>query len=356
MNTKQENVLDLVERIEDWEKLPANPLVTVQMATYNHENYIRQSLDSVLMQNVSFDYEILLKEDNSTDNTREIVLEYQKKHPNRFRLWLTKQNIYRQGIKLFLTHHARGQYIAKLEGDDYWTDPLKLQKQVEFLEKNPDYSMCCHASKLYYQDGSQETEIARSAEDDATFTIDYFFQPLSKNIFRTESVIHKAEYTQKIPEWFQKIIVGDYPLFLLLANHGKIYYMNQVMSVYRKHSGGVWTSNYKKPEYIEKYYLNTIKMYQYFDEYSNFIYHDQINKRISYRYYQMLQQVKNHKVLYKKFVWKYFWKIPIQKRSEVLNEIYVQPGKEIITEFLKIPYRIIRKIFRYITKIRKSSK
>src|SRR5690606_34031006 len=134
--------------IEDWSKLPVQPIVSVIVATYNHENYIKQCLDGILMQQTTFDFEIILKEDCSTDNTREIVKQYQKKFPNKIRLWLTNENLYSKKIKLSGYNYTDSKYIALCEGDDYWTDPLKLQKQVEFLENNLDYVICSHG--YYY--------------------------------------------------------------------------------------------------------------------------------------------------------------------------------------------------------------
>src|SRR5437016_2968680 len=112
--------------------------LSVMMITYNHERYVRHALDSVLMQKVDFDYEIVIGEDRSTDSTREILLEYRDKFPAKFRLLLHEQNI---GVirNCFTTLAAcRGEYVALLEGDDYWTSDTKLQKQVEFLDSHRD--------------------------------------------------------------------------------------------------------------------------------------------------------------------------------------------------------------------------
>ena len=118
--------------------------VSVTIITYNHEKFIRKTLDSVLMQKVNFQYEIVIGEDCSTDNTKKILLEYQNKHPGKIRLLLAENN---QGLvrNFMQTYRAcKGEYIATLDGDDYWISSRKLQKQVDFLDRHGDFSMCFH--------------------------------------------------------------------------------------------------------------------------------------------------------------------------------------------------------------------
>lgn len=303
------------------------------------------------MQQVNFPWELIIADDFSTDGTREIILEYYEKYPNLIKLILQKENVGASRNWLDLISSPKGKLIALCEGDDYWTNPQKLQKQVDFLCINSDYSMCCHASEIIYEDGDRQPEIYRSAERDTTFTVDYFLQPMSKNIFRTESVLFRYEYFQNIPDWFDKIVVQDYPLFLWLSHHGKIRYLNQVMSVYRRHSRGLWNSNYVKPDYNEKYYLSTIEMYQHFDISTMHIYHSKINKRIPYRYYQMIWQFSNQTSLFKKYYWKYFWKLPIFKRGDVFYKIYIEPNLQFCLNWMKTPFRILRKYIKRLLRI-----
>src|SRR5690606_20841791 len=138
-DSELDKIHSFIEKIENWDLLPKNPMLTICMATFNHEKLIDQALEGILMQKVDFDFEVIIKEDKSTDRTREIVLEYQKKHPDKIRLWLCKENLYSKRLKPKMYLFARGKYTATCEGDDYWTDPLKLQKQIGFLEKNSDF-------------------------------------------------------------------------------------------------------------------------------------------------------------------------------------------------------------------------
>jgi glycosyltransferase involved in cell wall biosynthesis len=119
--------------------------------TYNHEKFISQALESVLMQETNFEYEILISEDCSTDGTREIVLDFQKAHPEKVRLLLSRANIHSNEIVVRGIQAARGQYIALLDGDDYWTSREKLQKQADFLDHHPDCSLCFHNARIFHE-------------------------------------------------------------------------------------------------------------------------------------------------------------------------------------------------------------
>src|SRR5690606_7564710 len=127
--------------------MASTPLVSISCITYNHAPYIRQCLDGLVMQQCNFTFEVLIHDDASTDDTQEIIKEYQKKYPEIIKPIFQDENQYSIGIRGIMPRfnypRAQGKYIALCEGDDYWTDPLKLQKQVDFLEANPEYSLVC---------------------------------------------------------------------------------------------------------------------------------------------------------------------------------------------------------------------
>ena len=132
----------------------SDKIISIICLTYNHVPYIKQCLDGFLMQESTFPIEIIIHDDASTDGTQDILLEYQKKYPHLFHLILQAENQYSKGVNIFLDYlipQIKGKYIALCEGDDYWTDPYKLQKQISFLEKYPSYSICCHHIKLFNQ-------------------------------------------------------------------------------------------------------------------------------------------------------------------------------------------------------------
>ena len=136
----------------DSERLCKKPVVSVHMITYNHEPYIRQAIEGVMMQKTDFEFELVIGEDASTDKTREICFEYQKRYPDKIRVLWWHENVSRYGGNARrVTAHCRGEFIAICEGDDYWIDPFKLQKQVDVMRNYPNVGFCFCGSKLFYQ-------------------------------------------------------------------------------------------------------------------------------------------------------------------------------------------------------------
>lgn len=219
--------------------------VSVCIQTYNQEPYIAQALDSVLMQETDFKYEIILGEDESQDGTREICIEYARQQPDRIRLFLRsrKDVIYinrRPTGRFNLVENlkaARGKYIALLEGDDYWTDPLKLQKQVDFLEANPDYTACFHHIYKFFQ-STGKMEIEEQIWPRSYYILPDFIR--QKVHVPTPSLMLRNGLISEFPSWFFEAPVGDIPLIFLYAQMGKIGLIDQVMAVYRFHGGGIW--------------------------------------------------------------------------------------------------------------------
>ena len=155
------------------------PLVSIFCLTYNHASYIRQCLDGFLMQKATFAYEVIINDDASTDGTTEIIREYEEKYPDIIKPIYHEENLYSKGERGFWNRYclpkSKGKYIALCEGDDYWIDPLKLQKQVDFLEGHPEYSMCFHKAKVIYdvQPNKKSTLFENIEERD--YTIDELF-------------------------------------------------------------------------------------------------------------------------------------------------------------------------------------
>lgn len=219
--------------------------LSVCITTYNHAPYIEQALEGVLSQQVCFDYEILIGEDDSSDGTRQIVKHYALTFPERIRLFLheRKNVLYIDGRptghRNFVNNikHAQGEYIALLDGDDYWTDPLKLQKQVDFLDTYPKTAICFHAVKCV-NEGEQNLNIIQRPRGMCQF---YSLQDLlSENIVPSCSAMFRQGLFEDFPDWYYRISVGDWPLHVLNAQHGNLGYINDVMAVYRIHSGGYW--------------------------------------------------------------------------------------------------------------------
>ena len=220
------------------------PTVTVFNWVYNHKDFIRQSIDSILMQETTFKVEIIIQDDASNDGTREIIEEYQANYPNLFKNILFSENQFSQGKSIMnsLFEKPRGKYITLAHGDDYWTDTQKLQKQFDYLEKNPDYLLCGH--RIIEEKGSQFFEIKN---DKKTFTFSDFSISGSCNGLYTCSFffINSSELLNVfIEDWSLKLDGGDHLLLLLSTVNGhKVGLLNDLMGVYRIHEGGVWSSS-----------------------------------------------------------------------------------------------------------------
>ncbi|WP_286031714.1 glycosyltransferase [Phocaeicola coprophilus] len=215
------------------------PLVSITIATYQQVNYIKNCLDGVLMQKTNFPFEIIVGEDGSIDGTQEICKEYAKKYPNKIRLFIRDRNLSQytnidgKTIRfngIWNRMSSRGKYIAWCEGDDYWTDPLKLQKQIDILEKNSDIG-CVYTKVKYFYDKEKLFK--------EEFGKDYISFPnlLRRNVIPTLSVIFRTslynQYISEIKPENKDWKMGDYPLWLWLSYNSKLYFMNEITGVYR---------------------------------------------------------------------------------------------------------------------------
>lgn len=235
------------------------PMVSVAMLTYNHENFIVQAIESVIMQKTSFTVKLIIAEDKSTDKTREIVKEYQRKYPHLIKLILQKENVGAHNNNLVLLSNLEGKYIAAIEGDDYWTDPYKLQKQVNFLEASPDFSMCFHEVSCLDQKYNKDLGFYTNSSKDKYVTEDLF----DKHFIATCSIVFRNNII--FPNWFNKVSSGDKLLIFLNSLNGYIKFIDNVMGVYRIHSGGLSNTHIGiKKVYDMSTYLNLINTHTSF--------------------------------------------------------------------------------------------
>ncbi|WP_294284028.1 glycosyltransferase [uncultured Chryseobacterium sp.] len=229
-------------------------LVSVAMPTYGQEKFISEALLGVLSQQCNFDIEILVADDCSPDNTEEIVQNIIENHPNGSWIKYIRHKKNRGAIPNFAwtISQTTGKYIAICEGDDYWTDPLKLQKQVDFLERSPEYSIVFHKVKEVDLHGVS-TGILVSPDNEETYDI---YKLAAGNFIHTPSVVFKKNF-REFPEWMDISPIGDYPLHMLNAQYGLIKYLPEEMAVYRVGSG-IWSSQSKIYKYINT--LITLKL------------------------------------------------------------------------------------------------
>jgi glycosyltransferase involved in cell wall biosynthesis len=222
--------------------------LSVWMSAYNHEQYIAKAIDGVLMQQTDFDVEIVIGEDCSTDSTRKIILDFSDKNPGKFKLLLPEKNL--GMIPMFKATYplCDGKYIAWLDGDDYWTDPLKLQKQVNFMEAHPEFVMCFHNVILKNEINHTEEikELPYPMNADFSLSLSHF---CSHNPVSACSVVYRNVLPEKLPDWFFELPFPDLAFYFLLTEKGKIQYLDEVMGVYRLHENGAWSGNNKYDNY-----------------------------------------------------------------------------------------------------------
>jgi len=221
----------------------AEMTVSICCITYNHEKFISQAINSFMIQETNFKFEIIVGDDSSTDNTLKIVRLFSNKYPGKIKIVSSPQNMGIHHNLINCSKLCKGKYIALCEGDDFWTDPHKLQKQVDFLENNPDYVICCHYTRVINADNrtlyvnpkpvplihTYHDLLAGKQEETKTATVLYRNIPDLYNLFSTP--------------WFFNCYAGD-KIFKLFATHHtgkKIYVMPEIMSCYRNHEGGIWS-------------------------------------------------------------------------------------------------------------------
>ncbi|MGB5982861.1 MAG: glycosyltransferase [Nonlabens sp.] len=215
------------------------PLVSISCITFNHAQYIEKAINGFLMQKTDFAFEVLIHDDASTDGTEEIIREFEQKFPSIIKPLYEETNQWvkgRKGSVVFNFPRAQGKYMALCEGDDYWTDPFKLQKQVDFLERNPEFGLCFHKVSLIHPDGA--------ITDDYKTKVPEHYQTHSDlaekgNYIQTPSVMFRKEYLLSTEE-ANLSPLGDLFMYMIVTRNSKIGYIEDTMAVYRIGSG-IWS-------------------------------------------------------------------------------------------------------------------
>ena len=243
----------------DAEKLCRNPVVSVNMITYNHEPYIRQAIEGVMMQKTDFEFELVIGEDCSQDKTREICFEYQKKYPDKIRVLWWHENVSKIGGNSRRVYaHCRGEFIALCEGDDYWIDPQKLQKQVDVMRANPNVGLCFCGAKLLHDQENRMEDWQCAAFKPGVITGRLFLlytmfgqKPElgrgSEGFVMTAGLMLKSDINSNMRNKYEifrwKLPVGDTSLVLGAASLSDVYYIKEQVSVYRITKTGSMSTN-----------------------------------------------------------------------------------------------------------------
>jgi len=222
--------------------------VSVSMITYNHEPYIAQAIESVLSQQLDHPYELVIGEDCSTDRTGEIVRSYHREHPDRIRMLPNERNLGIMKNWVRTLRACRGEYVALLDGDDFWTSPRKLDKQIALLDRCPDLAQSCHVCLEVHEDGCRPPHEWPAKNKRPRYTLsDLVRGP----ICNSSSLVFRRRVVDELPDWFVDAPVGDWTIQVLSALHGDVGFIDEVMSQHRNHAGGVYGSE-ETPRQLEK--------------------------------------------------------------------------------------------------------
>lgn len=218
--------------------------VSVICNVFNHGAYVRDALEGFVSQKTDFPFEVLVHDDASTDNSQEIIREYEQKYPHIIKPIYQTQNQYSQRISVtrtFQVPRIRGKYVALCEGDDYWTDPLKLQKQYDFMESHPDYAMCACSTVWLDMATGTEKNLCR-VDTDREIPLEEIVLETKGRPFQYATFFVLKEVFCTYPDWRSRFGVGDTPLALQAAVTGKVWMLADTMAVYRNQAPGSWTS------------------------------------------------------------------------------------------------------------------
>jgi glycosyltransferase involved in cell wall biosynthesis len=321
--------------------------VSVLCATYNQEKYIGQCLEGFIIQKTNFPFEIIINDDASTDNTPKIIKEYADKYPNIIKPIYQKENQYSKGISIFdscLFPNAKGKYLAFCEGDDFWTDENKLQIQYDIMEKNPNFHFCVHKVQVINEKGENiRTRPSFNLQEKLMNTEDFFKIIFLNYEFQTSCYfVRRIDYSNyiidfiKIIQIFRKCGVGDESIMLYFGQLNGIYYINKIMSKYRKNSLGSWSSKNQKNYQRLYYYINATEE---FDKYTLYKYHNLCISRMLRLSIAITRMHPNRKELLFKNKKDFFGRFNILQKSILLMYVLFP---NITTMF----FRICRKIYK----------
>ncbi len=302
--------------------------VSVICNTFNHGEYIKDALEGFIMQKTTFPFEVLIHDDASTDNTAEIIREYEEKHPDIIKAVYQTENQYSKGVIIsakFQHPRAKGRYIALCEGDDYWTDPYKLQKQFDALEKHPEIDMCVHAAyRVDATTGKICGEMAPKNKDEETIIpVEQVILEGGNSYIPTASILYRKSMRENVPEFRKKLSI-DYTLQINGALRGGILYIGEFMSAYRIGVSGSWNDRMaKNPEKAKKHYEIKHEMLKILDKETENRYAAAISEMLLRTETAVIVIEKRYKDLLKEPYKKIFKGYPLKKKLTILILAYL---------------------------------
>lgn len=298
-------------------------MVTILCTCYNHAEYIGKTLEGFVNQKTNFTYKILIHDDASTDNSQEIIREYVNKYPDIIIPIFQLENQYSKGVDLYneiLYPMVKSKYIAFCEGDDYWVDEHKLQKQFEYMESNADCSMCVHNTKRIYAEGNRTAGIVNNSNEEKDYDAVEIIETGAGKICQTSSYFCRMHLITEMPDCYRMKTVGDHPLLIYMAIQGYIHYFPDVMSVYRVCTPNSWTSRQNKSRYKRLlFYRELIDFFTKLNEYTMYEYNEAIERTIcKNEYYYNLESFQLKKVMEIKEQKKLFEEEPVINKLKII--------------------------------------
>ncbi|MED3550872.1 glycosyltransferase [Cytobacillus praedii] len=284
-------------------------LVSVNCITYNHERYIGSTIEGFLSQKTNFAFEILIGEDCSKDGTRAIIESYMNKFPGKIRLITSSSNVGAKKNSERLVEASNGKYIALCEGDDLWTNPHKLQKQIDYLENHPDCVLCFHSAEIVNGMGKPLNQYIRPYKKTRNSPVRDMIAG-GGGFCPTASLVFRREIIDPLPALLKEAHVGDYALQMWAASKGSIHYIDEMMSAYRVGIADSWSTKLNSgsnmiEKNIEVKKLD-IQLLNHFNQETSFRYSDEIEGEVLKKEFEILLLQKNFKVMrtnkYKKVV------------------------------------------------------
>lgn len=316
-------------------------MVSVCCITYNQADYIEKAINSFLRQKTTFSYEILIHDDASTDGTDKKVKKYVELYPGKITAVFQKENQHSKGVRIistFLYPIVKGKYIALCEGDDFWTDEYKLQKQFEYMESHSDCSLCLHSSVEVKADN--EVVLAKNilTKKIALFDIKDALSGIGRKV-ATNSFFCRTEYAKEMPEWKKIAPCGDYVLPIICAKHGNIAYLPQIMSAHRAFAKNSMTVDWNKNvssrrNYYERYDL----MLKSIDENTNYKYSEILKQESIRNWFNYYLQIRDKKNLKQKNYVNYFKSLSFKEKLRISVELN---APWLLMCFRKIKYFIL---------------
>ncbi len=254
-------------------------MVSIRCMTYNQVDYIRDCLEGFVNQKTNFRFEAIVHDDASTDGTTVIVKEYAEKYPDIIKPIFEEENQYCKGtLRQIMNREMRGKYIALCEGDDYWIDPYKLQKQFDYMESHPECSLCFHANYKLYPTGRKK-EFKPTIIKDKYTCEDIILG--GGGFMATNSMFYRWDLYPKemMPDFWKNSPVGDLPNMLYYSSKGDFGYIDEVMSVYRMTAIGSWSTRQSSFKIRRKHTKRVLHMFDEFDKYTNYEYHRAVKKK-----------------------------------------------------------------------------